>query len=124
MVKVYSDPRYKINTRSIKKSTRDILDKKGIEPEYNLNIVFVGKRKMKQVSANYKKEAIALPVLSFSYINNKKTTGGEVYEEEKMLGEVLICYPQALLLAAEREKTVNTILLQLIEHGIENIINS
>lgn len=123
MVKVYSDPRYKINTRSIKKSAREILEKKGIDPEYNLNIIFVGKRKMKKVGECYKKEKVALPVLSFSYTDNKKNNSEGVYEEEKMLGEVLICYPQALLLAAEREKIVNTILLQLIEHGIENIIN-
>ena len=40
-----------------------------------------------------------------------------------LLGEVFICFPQAVLLAAERNKRVNDILTWLIEHGLDNLIS-
>jgi len=40
-----------------------------------------------------------------------------------VIGEVVICYPQAVLLAAERDKKVEVMMKQLIEHGIKNIFS-
>lgn len=118
MVHIVSDPRYKLHSKKLKKSTEEYLAKKGISPEYVLNIIFVGKRKMRVIANTYKKEDVALPVLSFPYI--KDSSIGE--SEEKLLGEIFVCYPQALLLAAEREKRVDDTLANLIEHGIQTII--
>lgn len=80
----------------------------GIDSSLTINLVFVGKNKMRKIAAKYKKENVALPVLSFDY--------GE------KIGEVFICYPQAVLLAAQRNKKVEEILIYLIKHGIENIL--
>ena len=71
---------------------------------------------MKQIATRYKKEPVALPVLSFSY--------GQPEKEDVPIGEVFICYPQAILLAAEREKRVDDIISFLVQHGIENILNN
>ena len=76
-----------------------------------LNIVFVGKTKMKQLALKYKKENEPLPVLTFPL--NEDT------QEGKILGEIIICYPSAVLLAAEREKTVDKIIKFLIEHALD-----
>ncbi|MBI2641780.1 rRNA maturation RNAse YbeY, partial [Candidatus Roizmanbacteria bacterium] len=59
-------------------------------------------------------ENVALPVLSFPLVEKKA--------EENLIGEVLICYPQAILLAAQREKKVDDIILELVEHGISNLM--
>lgn len=87
----------------------------GIPMHYTVNIIFVGKNKMKRVSEDYKKETETLPVLSFSY--NEKDDNGKT-----LLGEVFICYPLAVLLAAERNRRVDEILKQLIKHGVENLL--
>lgn len=87
----------------------------GVPYETALNVVFVGKRKMREIANTYKNEDVALPVLSFAY---KEQVG----EQENLLGEVIICYPQAVLLAAERGKAVDQMLNALIVHGIENIM--
>jgi len=52
---------------------------------------------------------VALPVLTFYY-------------KEQNIGEIFICYPQMILLAAERNKTVDYILDFILKHGIENLI--
>ena len=60
---------------------------------------------------------LALPVLSFTYTNDPESN------DENIVGEVVICYPQAVLLAAERDKRVEPMIQQLIEHGIQNILS-
>lgn len=121
MVHIVSDPRYKIHTKKLKISVDEYLLKKGFSKDYVLNIVFVGTRKMKLIANTYKHEDTALPVLSFPYIKDdilKKTD-----TEEKLIGEIFICYPQAILLAAEHGKRVDDMLVSLIEHGVQTIIS-
>ncbi len=113
MVIITCPSRYKISRPRIKKVVEEIFIKERIPNDYNLNLIFIGRNKMKAIAAKYKNEDVALPVLSFAYS----------HEKDNLLGEIFICYPQAVLLAAEREKKVNQTLDWLIEHGINNIIN-
>lgn len=117
MVKIFSDPRYRIKRKEIKQATEQYLKEQGMTDEHVFNVVFVGRIKMKQIAKTYKQENVALPVLSFSYLESNDPS-----PEEKTAGEIFVCYPQAVLLAAERERKVNDIIIQLIRHGIENII--
>lgn len=125
MVKTYTGTRHKINKKEIIDHTQAFLEKMGV-PDVLVNIIFVGKTKMKEIASTYKHEDVALPVLSFNYIQKEMIdeAGSAIkdVEHENLLGEVFICYPQAILLAAEREKGVEQTLFQLIEHGIENLL--
>lgn len=114
MVNLISSSRYRLDRSRIKKVVDDYLKTKGIGESYSLNLIFVGKNKMRQLSATYKKENEALPVLSFPY-NEKE-------EENILLGEIFICYPQAVLLAAERNRKVEETLINLIKHGVDNLL--
>ena len=115
MLNIVSSSRYKINRSLIKKTVGDNLANYSLPSTAVLNIVFIGKKKMKTISKKYKQENLALPVLSFSYLSESVT-------QENLIGEIVICYPQAVLLAAEKDKKVDNIILQLINHGIENIL--
>ncbi|MDP4010920.1 MAG: rRNA maturation RNase YbeY [Candidatus Roizmanbacteria bacterium] len=115
MINIFSSSRYKINKSSLEAFAQAELDKRHVAKSSALNIAFVGKRKMKDVANTYKHENIALPVLSFSYLTDPIST------TDNVIGEVVICYPQAVLLAAEREKRVEKVMQSLIEHGIQNI---
>jgi rRNA maturation RNase YbeY len=115
MINFVSSSRYKINKKSLKSSVGEIINKLGISADLTINIIFVGKNKMKEIALSYKKENVALPVLSFPYQE-------EVLEGESILGEIFICYPQAILLAAERNRKVDETIIGLIKHGIENLI--
>ncbi len=115
MVNIISSSRYKIDRKKIKRFVEEYLREKGFVLDYIINIVFIGRIKMRQLAKKYKKEDVALPVLSFPYQFEK-------IEGNKMIGEVFICFPQAVLLAAEREKKVDDIIIYLIKHGIENLI--
>ena len=119
MINVISPSRYQINKTSIINDTEKLLlSKYQLKEEYQLNIVFVGIRKIKSVEKHFKKTPQAHPILTLSYINDKYSDNGE-----NLIGEIIICYPQAVLLAAQKEKTVNQMIMQLIDHGLENIFS-
>lgn len=105
-----------MNRNRIKAKGESFLLTHALDPvKTNVTIAFVGKNKMRKVSNEYKNEDVALPVLSFLY--NEQQEDGHVF-----LGEILICYPQAILLAAERNKKVDDMLDSLIEHGLSNLL--
>ncbi|PIQ73456.1 hypothetical protein COV58_02405 [Candidatus Roizmanbacteria bacterium CG11_big_fil_rev_8_21_14_0_20_36_8] len=117
MVHLYSTSRYKVNKKNLIDFAQEILNGYYVAQVSALNIIFVGSRKMKKIALDYKGENVALPVLSFSYLHDP------IKDTEQVIGEVVICYPQAVLLAAERDKKVEVMMKQLIEHGIKNIFS-
>lgn len=112
MITIITSSRYKLNKKEIQRRAMAFLQLYTTDLTAMVNIVFIGTRKMTGIAHNYKHENVALPVLTFPYHENAA---------EKLLGEVFICYPQAILLAAERGKKVDQILYQLVEHGISNL---
>lgn len=115
MINIISSSRYRINRKKLKTKAEAVLNDLGVVEQGTLNIIFVGKNKMRTVANTYKKEDVALPVLSFAYKQ-------EVIEEEPLMGEIFICYPQTVLLAAERNRKVEETILSLMKHGIENLL--
>lgn len=115
MINIYCSSRYKLNKKRLIKYAQGVLESYNVGSASVLNIAFVGKRKMKQVAQTYKNENVALPVLSFSYIKDP------IVKTQHVIGEIVICYPQAVLLAAERQKNVDTMMETLIKHGVQNI---
>lgn len=114
MIHIVGSSRYCLHKKEITQIVSDIMVHFQIPLERSLNIIFVGKRKMLEIATKYKKEKEALPVLSFVYDENRT--------EDKLLGEVFLCYPQVVLLAAERNKRVGEMIKQLLVHGIQNLI--
>lgn len=115
MINIVSSSRYKINRQKIKVFIKNFFEKEQIVFEHSFNVVFVGKNKMKVFTEKYKNEKETLPILSFKYNEN-------VGEKEILLGEIVICYPLVILLAAERNKRVDEMINQLVKHGIENLL--
>lgn len=112
MINIVAATRYKLPKKMLKERSQSYLSSYKVDENTIVNIVFVGRRKMRSIASHYKNEDVALPVLTFPY----KETG-----KEAVLGEIFICYPQAVLLAAERERRVDDILTFLVQHGIDNL---
>lgn len=102
MINIISSGRYKINRKLIRETFR--------QENHNLNIIFVGRIKIKQISKKYLKDEIIHPILSFFYSENN-------------LIEIFICYPQIILLAAEKNKKIDQMIIQLIHHGIKSSLS-
>jgi len=115
MINLKTSSRYKINRKKIKDFVKNYLLSHGFSINFIVNIIFVGRNKMQKLCQIYKKENHPLPVLSFFY--------NEKYEDQILLGEIFICYPHVILLAAERNKRVDDIIIELVKHGLNNLIN-
>jgi rRNA maturation RNase YbeY len=115
MIHIITSSRYLIDRKRIRalveKTSKDLQ----IDPSLSVTIVFVGKTKMRSIASTYKHEDVALPVLAFPYRND--TDMGE-----PLLGEIFLCYPQVVLLAAERNKRLDALIDELIIHGMKNLL--
>ncbi len=114
MVTIISSSRYRINRTRLKGTVERVL-LEATSSSKHLNLVFVGKTKMKSISSTYKNEDVALPVLSFPIRDSSDP-------RKEFIGEVFICYPQAILLAAERNRRVDDVMTELVEHGVRNLL--
>lgn len=115
MLRIITSSRYLIDRKRIALCVEKTFASLNVDPAQSVNIVFVGKTKMRSIASTYKHEDIALPVLAFSY--RKDETMGE-----PLLGEIFLCYPQIVLLAAERNKRLDPLIDELIIHGIKNLL--
>jgi len=115
MIRIITSSRYLVNRKRIRDFVDDFFRKNNIDSSLSVTLVFVGKTKMRSIASVYKHEDVALPVLAFPYRN-------DVEMGEPLLGEVFLCYPQIVLLAAERNKRLNPLIDELIEHGLKNLL--
>lgn len=115
MIRIITSSRYIVDKKRIRLFVASFFAKKGIDSEIGINIIFVGKTKMRHIASTYKHEDVALPVLAFPYKNDKDVG-------ESLLGEIFLCYPQVVLLAAEKGKRLNVLIDGLIEHGMQNLL--
>jgi rRNA maturation RNase YbeY len=113
---ISKDPRYPINNKKVRLSIRKILNKNKIDDDYELSVAFVGKRKARQYNEDYRKMDYIPEVLSFSQ-------KGEKAGDKKLIGDLLICFPQARERAIEENRMVDEVLEELYEHGIKNLVN-
>lgn len=116
MIHIHTTSRYTVSKKLHSSQSQAYLEKQGVG-DFLVNIIFVGKRKMTDIAKTYKHEDVALPVLAFPF---KETTSEG--NDRPLLGEIFLCYPQVVLLAAEKEKSVDVMVQQLIEHGIRNLL--
>ncbi len=115
MIRLITSSRYIVDKKRIRLFIESFFGKNNIDPSLSLNVVFVGKTKMRSIASTYKHEDVALPVLAFPYRNDADMG-------ERLLGEIFLCYPQIVLLAAERGKRLNILIDELVEHGIKNLL--
>jgi len=109
MIRIVTSSRYLVDRKRI----RACVEK--ISPSQSVNVIFVGKNKMRSISSTYKHENVALPVLAFPYKDDEEMG-------EPLLGEIFLCYPQVVLLAAERNKRLDALIDELIVHGMNNLL--
>lgn len=116
MVSIITSSRYKLDRKLVRHIAQDMLVNHGYGANYSLNIIFAGRTKLRELAKKYKKEDEALPVLTFIY--------NEDSDEKKYLGEIFICYPQAVIMAAQKNKKVDDMIVFLVKHGVDNILKN
>lgn len=119
---VSSDSRYKINKPAIQNCIINLLASHKITGNVEVEVAIVGDRKMHDLNKHYRKIDDTTDVLSFSLVESGK--GGFVSLPDKTLrlGSIVVSYPQAIVNAMEKAKSVEEEINFLVEHGLSHLL--
>ncbi|HJY98209.1 MAG TPA: rRNA maturation RNase YbeY [Patescibacteria group bacterium] len=119
-VSVTKQSNYPVGTAILKKKLADFLAKSGIVSDAEVSIAIVGEKKMKDISKKYLKDDSLHNVLSFT---SSEAKAGFSYPPGKIyLGEIVVCYPEALREAKKENMLIDDKVYALIEHGAMHLM--
>ncbi|KKQ92489.1 MAG: putative rRNA maturation factor [Candidatus Woesebacteria bacterium GW2011_GWB1_39_10] len=122
MIRVFvtKQSNYPVKATVIKKKLADFLAKNGIVSDAEISVAIVGEAKMSEIGKKYLKDRKLHNVLSFTPTEVK----GFVYPPDATihLGEVIICYPEALKEAKEENILIDERVYELAEHGANHLL--
>lgn len=118
-VDIVADSRCKFNRKQIREAVKKLLEEKGLKGKVMLSVAVVGERKMVELRKRYLGEEGVTDVLSFC-----QTEGEEMPDMEKglLLGDVVVCYPQAKRQAVSFKKLLDDEIEFLVLHGVLHLL--
>jgi len=112
---------YPVKVTLVKKRLSDFLAKNGIVSDADVSIAIVGEKKMMEIGTKYLKNKKLHSVLSFVPNEAKERfvypPDGKIY-----LGEIIVCYPQAVREAEAENVLINERVYKLAEHGALHLL--
>lgn len=126
-VLVTKQSNYPVKVTEIKKKLADFLAKNGIVSNAEVSIAIIGEAKMLEIGKKYLKDIHGKPdkalhnVLSFV---PGEVNGSFVFPSDGLihLGEIIVCYPQAVTEASEENVLIDTRVYELVEHGALHLL--
>ncbi len=120
-VLVSKQSNYPVKALPIKKKLANFFIKSGIVSDAEVSIAIVGEKKMMEIGRKYLKDGKLHNVLSFT---PAETKGNFVYPPggSIQLGEIIVCYQEALREAKEENILIDERVYALIEHGAMHLL--
>ncbi len=123
MIKVYvsKQSNYPISSPALKNHLRSFLKDKGIVSDSEVTVAIVSDKKMLDIAKKYMKDDKVHNVLSFS---DSEVDKKFVYPPSGImsLGEIVICYSQAVKEAKKENKLIKDKVNELVEHGALHLL--
>ncbi len=123
MVKVFvtKQSNYPVDAMSIKKKLANFFVKSGIVSDAEVSVAIVGEKRMTELGRKYLKDGKLHNVLSFTPTEAKGNfmypPGGPIH-----LGEVIVCYQEAVREAKAENILIDERVYTLIEHGAMHLL--
>ncbi len=133
-VLVSKQSNYPVGVTAIKKKLAEFLALKGIVSDAVVNVAIVSEKKMLEVQKKYFKEKNTSSHLGYQESGKKphnvlsfvpsEAKGGFVYppDGKVYLGEIIVCFPVAVLEAKEENVLIDTRVYELVEHGALHLL--
>ena len=122
-VNVYKQSNYPISSVKVKKVLKEFLSSRGITSDSEVNLSFVGKKKMLEIAEEHLNEKDKPPHNVLSFLP-EETTNKFVYPPDGVihLGDIIICYPVVFEEAKVERKFVEDKAFELVEHGALHLL--
>jgi probable rRNA maturation factor len=107
-----------------KKIVRQVLKAEGVVPPYEVSLVFTDSETVKQLNRDYRGVDEPTDVLAFYMLPQEGADSSFTLPPDGVtrLGEVIICYPQAVEQAKEQGHSPETELALLVIHGMLHLL--
>lgn len=123
MIKVYvtKQGNYPVKSAEIKRKLAKFFIEHGIVSDAEVSVAIVGEKKMKEVGERFLHDGKLHNVLSF--VPNEEK-GNFVYPPGSSinLGEIIVCYPEAIKEAISENVLVHNKVYELVEHGAMHLM--
>lgn len=124
-INIFIESRFPANRKRIRQKAKEVLDEHKLIKEVEIDVAIVGDRKMQSLNKIYRNKDNTTPVLAFSQIANKEGDLFPVIPDKILrLGEVIISYPQSRELAREKNKLIDEVITDLLDHGIRQLLKA
>lgn len=119
-LEVKADSRYRFDRKRIRKAVTALLSEHGIKQPVELSLMVVGERKIRELEKKYFGEDKVTDVLSFSQMEGQSIP--EVDSDTLVLGDVVVCYPQAKRQALKLNRLIDAEIEFLVNHGVLHLL--
>jgi probable rRNA maturation factor len=116
-VLISSESRYPVNRRQIKEAVLQYLKRLEIE-DAEVSIAIVGSRKIEDLNRKWRNLSEPTTVLTFA-LEEPRDINGILH-----LGDIVIAYPEARLIAQEDNLSMDEAIDKLLLHGLNNLLGS
>jgi len=100
----------------VKRLSLKALKNKGYIDDVELSVLFVGRKKAKDLNVNYRKMSYIPQVLGFPMSMNKDADG------VIRLGDIVICTQKLKYEVKFQKSTLEKVLYEWLVHGVENLM--
>lgn len=114
-VLISCESRYPIHRRKISQTVEDFIKEAKLN-EVEVSITVVGSRKARDLNFRWCGKPEPTTVLTFAFDEPRGLDG------ILRLGDIVICYPLALVIAQEDDLLVDQAIDKLVVHGLNNLI--
>lgn len=123
--------RYPVNRTMIRETVRRVLAEKGME-DAEVSVSVVGARKMIELNEGLMKHQGVTDVLSFPQMDPEQPdkdfpiplspTSSATPPIPRQLGDIVVCFPEAVSAARKLGRMVNDHICFLVEHGLMHLL--
>lgn len=125
-VEIKGDSRYPVDKAAIRQRISDVLLRHRVSGPVLVSVAIVGDRKMRALNKHYRQKDYSTDVLSFPTYDPTQPMedGGFEHADEigLALGDIIVAYPQAVKIAAQKNRFLDEIVCDLIEHGLLHLL--
>lgn len=125
-VDIKGDSRQPVNREAIRDRIGKVLVRHNLKGKVSVSVSICGDRKIKAINKQYRNKDYATDVLSFPTFDPTQPMedGGFAHAEELglILGDIIISHPQAVKIAAEKNRFLDDVICDLVEHGMLHLL--
>lgn len=125
-VDVLADSKFPVNRKAIRERVVAVLLKFKVNGDVGVSVMVVGDRKMRALNKKYRKLDKTTDVLSFPTFDPSQNLDDSGFVQAAELGlhlgDIVVSYPQAVTAASQKNRLIDEIVGDLVEHGLMHLL--